>query len=230
VAATSPRSGALAVGVVLSLAPACPVVASSIDVPLADPERWTAVEFRGIPPNAVEIADDALHIAVRRSAGPLVQRMDTPINVTGITVEARWTGELRLPPGVKQGEAGADDFVLRLGLIEAGARRLNWWERHTAKPWVRALFELAPPGAGVNGIRFVSTTQQPDMIGSRRAHPLSEMLEERRVRHLDGPSAFTLSARFDKPIETLGLWVAADGDDTGSSFDLYIERVTLHTD
>jgi hypothetical protein len=47
---------------------------------------------------------------------------------------------------------------------------------------------------------------------------------------LEAPGAFEMAHRFDETLETLGLWTSYDGDGTGSSFDLEIQRITLHTE
>jgi hypothetical protein len=38
------------------------------------------------------------------------------------------------------------------------------------------------------------------------------------------------AAATEIPVVVLGLWISADGDDTGSSFNLSIERITLNTE
>ncbi len=197
------------------------------DVPVDGDGAWEALSFRGIPASTVSHADGALHIAVDRSASPVVYAFDEPRQVRGVTLRARWQGALSLPPGATQGERGADDFVLKLGLIEAGERRLNWFQRRVAAPWVRRLFELAPSDSGLDRVRFLSTTQQPALLGSSRVHPLDDLLYEERVTLLEAPGEFTIERRFETPVELLGLWLSADGDDTGSTFDVYVERITL---
>jgi len=203
--------------------------APAIELPVGDLQQWTTLEFGKIAPNAVSVSGGAMNISVRSSASPLVYKLDAPAVVTGVTVEARWTGELRIPEATVQGESGADDFVLKLGVVEAGERTLNWIQRRVAANWIKQLFRLAPAGSGVERINFLSTTQQPDLVGSRRVHPLNELLYETRVTHLRSVGAFVMSHEFDEPVTVLGLWVSSDGDDTGSSFELQIDRITLHT-
>ena len=204
--------------------------ALAVDVPVGDLDRWSALSFNRIPANGVSTSDGVLHIAVNRSASPLVYKLEQPLRITGITVVARWSGSLQIPRDVVQGDEGADDFVLKLGIVEAGERTLNWIQRRIAADWIKQLFRLAPEGTGVNRINFLSTTQDKSQLGSSRTHPLNDLLHEMRITWLDGPGDFEMTYRFDAPVETLGLWVSSDGDDTGSTFDLYIERITLHTE
>ncbi|NNE62087.1 MAG: hypothetical protein HKN35_14425, partial [Woeseia sp.] len=90
-------------------------------------------------------------------------------------------------------------------------------------------FKLAPEDSGVERINFLSTTQQKDRLGTSRQHPLSDLLYESRIVYLDAPGSFELKHDFPEPVETLGLWVSVDGDDTGSNFDLRIDSITLDT-
>ncbi|MCB1844837.1 MAG: hypothetical protein KDI09_17875, partial [Halioglobus sp.] len=203
--------------------------AVAMELPVDDLAKWTTLSFNGIRPNEVGISDRALHIQVRGSASPLIFRLDKATHITGITVVASWVGELRIPEGATQGGENADDFVLKFGIVESGDQTLNWIRRRIAADWIRQLFSLAPRGSGVSRINFLSTTRQPELLGSSRTHPLSELLHETRIVYLDGPGDFEMSYRFPAPVEALGLWISADGDDTGSTFDLSINRITLHT-
>lgn len=203
--------------------------AAAPEVPLDPGAGWSNLSYRNIPANVVEFTESGLEIAVDDSASPLVYRLDAPAKLTGIDVRARWRGKLDLPAGTRQGEQGADDFVLKVGVVESGDRTLNWFQQRLAPGWIRRLHDLAPEGGGVERIHFLSTTQQRELVGESRVHPLSELLYETRIVYLESPGAFEMSHTFDVPVEILGLWISADGDDTGSQFELRIDSITLRT-
>jgi hypothetical protein len=196
-------------------------------IPVHDLANWTEAAYRGIPPNRVTVENGALSIDVRDSASPLIYRFDRPLRLTGFSVEASWSGELEIPAGVMQGGDGADDFVLKLGLVVAGDRTLGWFERRVAADWLLRLYELAPKDGGIENVRFYSTTRQRDLIGTSRTHPLSKLLYEERIAYLAHPGPFSLSRSFGDPIETLGLWIASDGDDTESELQVKIHGILL---
>ncbi|MFK8029802.1 MAG: hypothetical protein AB8G18_06150 [Gammaproteobacteria bacterium] len=206
------------------------VSATALEVPVNNLERWSVLSFSNIEPNKVSVDDDALLVSVRGSASPLIYQLDQPIRVTGVTVTASWSGELRIPEDATEGEKNADDFVLKLGLVEAGDQRLNWFQRRIAADWIKQLYKLAPKDSGVSRINFLSTTQDKEELGKSRTHPLSDLLYETRILHLETTGPFVMSHEFSTPVETLGLWLSIDGDDTGSDFDLRIESITLHTE
>jgi hypothetical protein len=214
------------VGVLMMLGSA----AAATEIPVSDLQRWTSLSFSSIPANTVSVEDGNLHISVNKSASPLVYKLDEPLAVMSLAVKARWSGKLNIPEGAVQGEAGADDFILKLGIVEAGDRTLNWLQRRIAANWIQQLFKLAPKGTGVERINFLSTTQQQKLLGSRRTHPLNDLLYETRVTYLESPGEFEMVYQFEEPVVVLGLWISSDGDDTGSSFDLTIERITLNTE
>ena len=202
------------------------VTAMALDVPVNDLKPWTLLSFNNIKPNDVSIDDDALLISVRGSASPLIYKFDEPVHISGITVTASWSGELRIPEGATEGDENADDFVLKFGIVEAGDRRLNWFQRRVAADWIKELYKLAPKDGGVRRINFLSTTQRQDQLGESRIHPLSDLLHETRILYLDAPGPFVMTYDFPAPVEALGLWVSVDGDNTGSNFDLRLERIT----
>lgn len=204
--------------------------AAALDVPVDDLEPWTVLSFNNIRPNEVSVVDGALHVKVRGSASPLIYKFDEPTRIIGVAVVASWNGELRIPAGATEGDENADDFVLKFGIVEAGDRRLNWFQRRIAADWIKQLFKLAPKNSGVNRINFLSTTQQQELLGASRTHPLSDLLHETRVLYLDMPGRFVMTHQLPEPVEALGLWVSVDGDNTGSNFDLRLERITLQTD
>lgn len=204
--------------------------AAATEIPVSDLERWTSLTFRSIPANAVSVREGNLHISVNKSASPLIYKLGEPLVIRSLAVKARWSGKLNIPQDAVQGEAGADDFILKLGIVEAGDRTLSWLQRRIAADWIQQLFKLAPKGTGVERINFLSTTQQQKLLGSGRTHPLSDLLYETRIAYLESPGEFEMVYQFEEPVVVLGLWVSADGDDTGSSFDLSIERITLNTE
>jgi hypothetical protein len=206
------------------------LLALSLDVaqvPVDSLQDWTEVAFRGIPSNTVSTKDGALHVAVNRSASPLVYRFETPQRVKSFTVMASWKGRLDVPADAIQGSENADDFVLKFGLVEAGDKTLNWLQRRIAAEWIVQLYRLAPEGSGIRRINFYSTTRQSELVGESRNHPLSDLLYEEHVLYLPEPGRFMLTRTFEKPIDTLGLWIASDGDDTASEFEVVIHQIEL---
>lgn len=206
------------------------VPAYAADVPVADRGAWKNLSYSSIPPNEVSVSDGALLIAVNESASPLIHGFDEPRVLTGITIVATYSGGLRIPDDATQGDGNADDFVLKAGVVESGEQTLNWLQRRIAADWIKRLHELAPEDSGIRRINFLSTTQSRALLGTSRTHPLSDLLYEQRLTLVEAPGEFRITHRFPEPVEALGLWLSSDGDDTNSSFEVRIEKITLQTD
>lgn len=212
------------------LAATLTVALGTMNVPVDSLQGWSEMAFRNIPQNQVSVSDEGLHIRVQESASPLVYRFDVPVAIRSITVTARWSGELVLPDEAVQGSEDADDFILKVGLVEEGDKTLNWFQRRIAADWILRLHDLAPDGTGIAGINFYSTTQQEELVGTSRIHPLSDLMNEEHVTWIDGAGSFRITKDFATPMRTLGLWLSADGDNTGSSFDLHIDSIEIAAD
>lgn len=193
--------------------------------PLSHQAGWQTLAYRGIPQNQVSFAEGVLTISVDQSAGPLVWPLPAPARLDRVTVRGRVDGRLRTTPE-RQGLRDADDFVLRVGLVEGGTRRPSFVERRLAPAWVRHLFSLAPPGQGVGRIRFFNLGLSSSQLGWARTHPLSDLIHETVVAVPNPDGSFTIEAQSpDTPV--LALWLSADGDDTASRFTVRIDAIEL---
>jgi hypothetical protein len=157
---------------------------------------------------------------------PVIYPLRFPMAVGAVRVKGRIEGALRVPPE-RQGEAKFDDYSFRFGLVEAGERTLNIFERQLAAAWVKKLFELAPKGGGISHIHFFNLGTDRSQIGRERQHPLSDLILEKVVA-VPGPDGrFELVHALDPPLQTIAVWLSSDGDDTGSKFTVLVEEIEL---
>lgn len=166
---------------------------------------------------------------VESSAMPLIYPLPDAARVVALRVKGRVEGALRLPPG-RQGEAGFDDYALRIGLVESGDRTLNFVQRPLAAPWVRRLFDLARPGSGISRIHFFNVGAAPEQIGKRRQHPSSELIVEEVAAALSKDGRFDFTHSLDRPLHTIAVWLSSDGDDTASTFTVLVEEIELRAE
>ncbi len=195
-------------------------------IPLTTGSGWEVLRYRGIAPHVITFGADGLRVEVNASAAPLVYPLDSPQWVRGLHAEGRIAGAVRTD-AQRQGQRGADDYALRVGLVEVGTRRPGWLERKMAPAWVQRLFALAPPHMGVAGIRFFNVALSPSQVGQSRQHPASALISERVVAAPDATGRFTVAVDLDAPIETAAVWISVDGDDTASRFTLTLPRLEL---
>ena len=198
-------------------------------IPLTSAANWEVLSYRNIPTHTVRFDSDGLRVGVDRSAAPIVYPLASAQRVRGLRAKGRIDGQL-LTTAARQGQPGADDYVLRVGLVEVGSRRPGWMERRLAPAWMRRLFALAPANTGIAGIRFFNVGLAPGQTGRSRQHPASDLIVERIVSVPDADGRITMAVDLDAPIQTSAIWISADGDDTGSRFTLTLDRLELLLD
>ncbi|MGQ0650764.1 MAG: hypothetical protein ACT4P4_00630 [Betaproteobacteria bacterium] len=201
--------------------------APAVSIPLAEQGRWQALQYSSIAPHRIRFSPAGLEIAVEASAMPLIYPLASPVAVRSVRVQGRILEGALLVPPQKQGEKGADDYVLRVGLVEPGGRTLNFLQRQVAAAWVRKLFELAPPGGGISRIHFLNVGAEKAHLGRQRVHPLSELLVEKVVALPRQDGRFDFTHVLERPLQALAGWLSADGDDTQSRYRLLVEAIEL---
>lgn len=202
------------------------ITVAALALPLQDRTGWQLLEYDGIPANQVTFGEQGMLIAVDRSASPIILPLSEPQSVSRITVTGELDGLLKLEAG-RQGLEGADDFSVKIGLVVAGDKRLNFMQRMVSAEWVKTLFDLAPEDAGIDHILFLNAVQSESQLGHQRQHPLSDLIYERYVWLLDRSGAFDLEYELETPKDIVAVWLSIDGDDSGSSFSTMIKRLTL---
>ena len=203
------------------------VVCCGFLVPLGSPVGWEVLSFSGIPPNRATFERQGLRLDIDRSAGPIVYPLPQPTIVTRVRAVGRVSGRLSLDSSLQQGRPGADDYALRIGLVEAGTRRLGWFQRLTAASWVKRLFALAPDEAGISVVRFLNVAESPSHVGSARQHPLNDLFYEHVVTSIDAEGRFAIDHSLERATPVLAVWLGSDGDDTSSTFNVIVERIEL---
>jgi hypothetical protein len=196
-------------------------------VPLDSAVGWEVLSFSRIAPNEVTFGATGLRIDVRRSAGPIVYPLPTPLIVSRVRAKGFVSQHLVLSAPSVQGQGGADDYAIRVGLVESGTRRLGRLQRVAAAAWVKRLFALAPDGAGISQVRFLNVAEPGGRVGAVRRHPLSDLLYEQVVTTVDVERRFAIDHLLERPTQVVALWLSSDGDDTASTFSVTLEQLEL---
>ena len=205
-----------------------PVYAEIYKIPLKDDAGWEILKYSKIKPNKVKFLDDKLIIDVDNSSSPLVYPFSKPLLAEEVLFSSKIEGKIDL--GTKQqGEKGADDFLLRIGLVYLGTKTLGFFKRQIAADWVIHLFQLAPEGAGIEKIRFYNIFSDKRLYGKKREHPSSDLIEENFVFENAKNGEVTGQIKTDTKSKVLALWISSDGDDTKSKFQTIISKLEIKT-
>lgn len=197
-------------------------------IPLGQAPLWHNFKFTSIPANQVSHQGNQMRISVRQSASPLLHRFDAPTQVTGFKIKAKVSGQL---PDLKadiQGRPQTDDFILRFGLIVKGRSKLNWFQRQFAPGWLVKMEKLLPNSYGIKEVMFFTTCQHQIIYQQLREHALDPSLKETCVKLIKETGSFEIDHQLEKPLEVVGLWIGADGDQTKAEFDLNLEKVEIN--
>ena len=191
-----------------------------------DSADWNLLSYRSIPSHTISNSDGALKIAVKRSASPLVTMFPGKPSGRILEIEAKINGQLDLAK-TPQGEKGADDFRLRVGLIFAGEAVIDPFQLSLAPPWIKKLSSLLPEGTGISHVQFWNTYLDPNLANLQRNHPTSELWREHFILKVEQDGRIRQQVEIEETAELLGVWISTDGDDTGSCFDVRIEKLRI---
>lgn len=202
---------------------------ASVLIPLQPSSHWKSYDYSKQKSNTVIWEQKQLKISVDQSSSPLVYSLPEPISLTEVLIKADYHGSFqKIPTNKTQGKRGADDFVLRFGLIFKGQNRLNWLQRQMAPDWLLAMEKQLPKNLGIKKVLFISTCQQQKLVGQKHSHFFNSLLEQECVTKLDKPGEFQLQKKFPSAQEIIGFWIASDGDDLKSKFELTIKSIEVN--
>lgn len=203
------------------------MVSAAFALPVQSSESWHRLEYSSIPANTVSFAAHEMQIAVNKSASPLIYALPKPLKVTGVRFHGFFDGLVQLTDSARQGEKKFDDYVLRIGLVVAGEKRLNALQKLFAPAWIKRVYENVPPSAGLDSIQFFNFTQNQAQLGQSRFHPSSELIRESFVALAKSSGAVEFTHQITPAQTVVAIWLSSDGDDTGSQFKVRIQKLEL---
>lgn len=191
------------------------------EVPL-DKSAWQVLQYGKIRPNQVSFENKRMKIIVQGSAGPLIYPLPQKSEIKELMFDIKLDGMLKLQ-NAKQGEKGNDDFFFRIGLVYAGDKKLNFIQRLASPDWVKTLFELAEEETGISNITFYNVYSDTRLANQRRTHPYSDLLIENFS--IEAIPHIVTSIPLNKKQKVLAFWISSDGDDTGSNFQVTVNKI-----
>ncbi|WP_141735072.1 hypothetical protein [Oligoflexus tunisiensis] len=213
------------------LLPRSSLLLAVIALPTQVKDKWELETYSRIPVNDVSFAPEGIRIKVRKSASPLMYPLaPQPGKISSFKISGTFQGLPEFADVRRQGEKGADDYALRLGLIVPGSRQLSGWQKLLAPAWVKNLYQKMPQGMGLDAVHFFNITQNPAQVNSVRVHPASELIREEFIAHVSQPGPFQYEYKLKEPASAVALWLAVDGDDTQSNYDVVISSLELRSE
>ena len=202
---------------------------ASILTAIGMPSDWHSLSFRSIPSIQSKVQKDKITLEVDASAGGLVRRLPAGTRMKRFIVTGSVTGQLKVDEK-RLWEKGNEDAYLRVGLIAEGGRSLTTFERLVAPAWICTMDDvLCADGRAPSAIRNHLLVPHFSWIGKQRANPNMKQLVDHMVATPGADGRFTMAVDLPQPMNVLGLWLMADGDDSGSKFEVIIDSIQLES-
>ncbi|MCB0413043.1 MAG: hypothetical protein KDD50_01835 [Bdellovibrionales bacterium] len=204
------------------------VNAEVLNLDLSDSSKWFCFAYDDVKQNKIKFSSKGLEIDVNASAGPCIYKLDRVSKIKNFKVHAKTDAQLIFPKDKVQGEKHFDDFSLRTGLVVVGGKRPGMIARWFIPKWVLNLYKLAPKDQGLKVIRLFTVAEDKDLLGSERLHWVSKRFSE-KVSAISKNGEIVI----DEPVEgleTIAIWVMADGDDLKSKFKTVVNKIEIERD
>lgn len=216
--------GRALIAIVFSIAMPCSLLKAgdklnSIPLKLSD---FHHLDFDSIPATKYHNEGETLVADVNKSSSFLVKSFALPLKLKKVTAISRTIGSLRIRDLSHEETKEGDDAVLRIGLVIEGDRAdVPFF----APSWAKKLKDVLQNPVG-KMIYTVVNSHHP--AGARWLSPHSDKIELIAASERVGDSGWRTSTHtFTEALSIIGLWIMADGDDTGSNFTTELRSLLL---
>jgi len=190
-------------------------------------ENWSIIEYNKIKPNNVILSNKKAIIRVANSAGSILHTFPIPKKLNSLSLKLSHKSNLSFKSN-EQGSEGSDDYILRIGVIYEGNKKLGFLERQFAAKWLVDIFDKAPKGSGLSQIYFYNVVSTPSLLGKKRISPSSKYFyEDFKFISTKENDSLDMKIKLDNKRPIIGIWLCFDGDDTGSSFEANLENLVI---
>ena len=192
------------------------------EVPL-EPGNFEHIHFRRIQPTNITFNDDSIRIAVNDSSSFLLLPFDPIKTVRTVTFDWKVDGRLKKRSIEHEKSSKGDDAWIRVGLIVSG--QPEYVPKAFLPRWVNLVRKtLKHPSDRM--IYLVPDAKHPS--GESWTSPFSTSIEMISVdsRNLDDDWK-QAHHTFVQPLQVVGLWIMADGDNTNSAFNTELRRLII---
>lgn len=184
--------------------------------------RFSHLSMGEVPPTSYRNAGGALVMRVRSSASFLLLPLAAPQSVRGVHLRWRSAGLREVDTAAAEVTKAGDDHLLRVGLILAGDAPTV---PSFAPAWVKSVRErLRSPSSRM--IYLVAGAHHAP--GSWWKNPYADSIDSVALPAERAGDGWTRSSiLLAAPVTVVGLWLMADGDDSGSTFETTLAELEL---
>ena len=180
------------------------------------------IQFSRITPSHFSNRGQDLVINVEKSSSALLYAFMRPQEISEVSFLWKSNGKLNIKSKKQEASRAGDDSYFRLGLfIQGGAVEVPFF----APNWIKkARNHLKLP---TDKILYLSVGAKHP-AGEMWVSPYSKSIKLLSVKSVAAGNGFRRAyVKFDMPIRVVGLWLMADGDNTGSRFATTVRGLHL---
>lgn len=188
-----------------------------------DQDNFDHIHFKRIKPNQVSFSDGVIHFEVNKSASFLLLAFDDIKSIHSVSFQWTANGMLNKNSIEHENTRKGDDAWLRVGLIIEG--QPDYVPEPLLPRWMKQVRQTLKHQSG----RMVYLI--PDALhtqGDIWKSPFSSDIDMISVGSRDmGNGWKQASYEFTNPQHVVGLWIMADGDNTGSIFESRLRNLVV---
>ena len=186
-------------------------------------DNFEHIHFKRIRPNTVTFKQDAIHFEVTKSASFLLLAFDEIKSIRTVSFQWKANGALNKRDIDHEKTRKGDDAWLRVGLIIEGQ------PEHIPEPLLpRWMKQVRKTLRYTSGSMIYLIPDAMHASGETWKSPFNsnvDMISVDSIGTDDGRNM--VSYEFTRPVQTIGLWIMADGDNTGSTFNSQISKLVI---
>ena len=188
-----------------------------------DKNYFEHIHFKRIRPNTVTFNNDTIHFEVTKSASFLLLAFDDVKSIHKVSFQWSANGTLNKNSIDHEITRKGDDAWLRVGLIIEGP------QEDIPEPllprWMKQVRKTLRYTSG-SMIYLIPGAMHPP--GETWKSPFSSKIDMVSVGGIHTDDGwYRVSHEFTRPVKTVGLWIMADGDNTGSTFNSRLRKLVV---
>jgi len=188
-----------------------------------DKHYFEHIHFKRIRPNTVTFNNDTIHFEVTKSASFLLLAFDDVKSIHNVSFQWSANGTLNKNSIDHEITRKGDDAWLRVGLIIEGPQE-NIPEPLLPR-WMKQVRKTLRYTSG-SMIYLIPKAMHPP--GETWKSPFSSKIDMVSVGGIHTDDGwYRVSHEFTRPVKTVGLWIMADGDNTGSIFNSRLRKLVI---
>lgn len=184
--------------------------------------EFKKIPFKKIPPTINHYQNGVLTFSVDKSASALLLPFKKVRLLKGIRFKWKRKGNLLVKSVSQERSKDGDDSYFRLGLMISG-------KPPTVPFFASAWVKLTASYMSLPSNKMIyMTVSSKSPAGSRWLSPYSSNISNIVInKSVESGKFHSEYKKFSQPLKVVGLWLMADGDDTGSKFTTQIKELIL---